>query len=105
MANALRGLGVTGLIRQHRLHLPSGRWARFDLAIPSRRIAIEVDVHPRHDETAGRLADGSRDDRVAAEGWVTVRISRADYHGRFTDRLVEIADQVRAHRPMSEPAA
>ena len=103
-ANTLRELGVTGLVWQHRIRLPSGRWARFDLAIPSRRIAIEVDVHPRHDETAGRLADESRDEGAAVDGWITVRIARADYHDRCTERLAEVADQIRTHRAMSEPA-
>lgn len=104
VANTLRELGVTGLVRQHRIRLPSGRCARFDLAIPSMRIAIEVDVHPRHDETAGRLADESRDEGAFAQGWTTIRISRVDYHDRCTERLAEVADQIRTHRAMSEPA-
>ena len=57
LGQALDSAGLIGLERQHRIDLPGYGPARFDLAVPSVRLAIEVDLHPTHDETAGRCRD------------------------------------------------
>ena len=43
---ALLAAGISGLERQYPIDLPGYGRARFDLAVPSLRWAIEVDVHP-----------------------------------------------------------
>lgn len=82
--------GVLGLVRQHRLRI-GDRSIRFDLAVPELSWAIEVDVFPTHEGTAGALADRQRDVAAARFGWTVARISRADHERRLSDRLDEIA--------------
>lgn len=87
VAVALEAAGVRGLDRQHRITLPGHGDARFDLAIPHMRWAIEIDVHPRHEETLGRFADRRRDDAALLVGWTTTRVCREDYYDAF-DRTI-----------------
>lgn len=91
VATALRRAGVSGLVRQHPVVLPGHGPARFDLAIPELRWAIEIDLHPRHRESAGIVADGRRDRAAAAIGWTTTRISESRYELRFCETIAEIA--------------
>lgn len=91
VANALRRAGVLGLVRQHRIQLPGYGGARFDLAVPDLRLAVEVDLHPRHRETLGRAADAARDGAASAVGWRTARITEAQYTTSFNERIAEIA--------------
>ena len=79
VGDALRRAGVRGLVRQHEVDIPGYGPARFDLAIPKLRWAIEVDVFPTHDETIGRLRDRRRDTAAATVGWITTRLGRAEY--------------------------
>jgi very-short-patch-repair endonuclease len=90
VADALRHAGVRGLVRQHRVQLPDHGEARFDLAIPELRWAIEVDLHPRHRETLGAASDAHRDRAAAAAGWITTRITAEQYSGRFNETIAEI---------------
>jgi hypothetical protein len=78
---ALAQSGVRGLVRQYELDIPDYGPARFDLAVPSMRWAIEIDVFPTHDETIGRLRDHRRDAAAVNSGWVTTRLSRLEYEG------------------------
>ena len=73
--------------------LPSFGRARFDLAVPRLRWAIEIDVHPTHAETAGRAADGRRDDAAAALGWSVSRISAHDYTNAFDRSIATLLDR------------
>ena len=91
MADALRSAGVRGLVRQHRIRLPGYGEARFDLAVPDLRLAIEVDLHPRHRETLGMASDTARDRSASAIGWHTARITKAQYTVRFNETIAEIA--------------
>jgi very-short-patch-repair endonuclease len=81
---------VRRLVRQHRIQLPDHGEARFDLAIPELRWAIEVDLHPRHRETLGAASDAHRDRAAAAAGWITTRITAEQYSGRFNETIAEI---------------
>jgi very-short-patch-repair endonuclease len=90
VADALRHAGVRRLVRQHRIQLPDHGEARFDLAIPELRWAIEVDLHPRHRETLGAASDAHRDRAAAAAGWITTRITAEQYSGRFNETIAEI---------------
>lgn len=99
VAEALRRAGLRGLVRQFAIELEPGRRARFDLAIPAVKLAIEVDLHPRHEETAGRRSDAERDRLSAALGWTTIRITNEDYLHHFERR---IADVVELHRILAD---
>jgi hypothetical protein len=103
VASALVALGVAGLVRQFRIDLPGYGPARFDLAVPDLRWAIEVDVHPRHDETDGRLSDQRRDAAALVIGWETTRIDRAAYEHRFGRSMVELQIEYRHRRGLDTP--
>lgn len=83
VCQALRRGGVRGLVRQYPIELPGYGRARFDLAVPQTKWALEVDVFPTHDETVGRRRDRSRDRAARRSGWTVFRISRSDYDHRF----------------------
>ncbi len=74
LGRRLQAAGVVGLVRQHRIELPGYGHARFDLAVPRLRWAIEVDVFPTHAETAGKARDGRRDRSASRLGWETTRL-------------------------------
>lgn len=98
VADALIGLGFSGLVRQFRIDLPDYGPARFDFAVPALRWAIEVDVHPRHDETEGRSSDQRRDLAALAIGWDTTRLERAAYEHHFARSMVELQTEYRRRR-------
>jgi very-short-patch-repair endonuclease len=102
VAEALRRAGVRGLVRQHRVDLSGHGRARFDLAVVDLKWAVEVDVHPSHDETMGRDRDHRRDIAASLDGWLVTRISRADYEEAFDQSIASVADQyhsiIRSHR-------
>lgn len=75
----LHARSIVGLTRQFRIDLPGYGPARFDLAVPDFRWALEVDVFPSHRETLGTVADRHRDEAAHRLGWVVERISRDDY--------------------------
>ena len=79
VATALDAAGVHGLVRQFELRIPGYGPARFDLAIPRLRWAIEIDVFPTHDETIGRARDRRRDAAASSAGWITHRLDRRTY--------------------------
>jgi very-short-patch-repair endonuclease len=91
VADALERAGVTGLVRQYRIDLPGHGEVRFDLAVPDLRWAIEVDLHPRHRETMGRMSDARRDRAAGAIGWTTTRITNVQYDNLFDETIAEIA--------------
>ncbi|MFN3257690.1 MAG: hypothetical protein ACE37B_18565 [Ilumatobacter sp.] len=97
----LRDRGVRGLVRQFAVDLPGYGPARFDLAVPDVRWAVEVDVFPTHAETAGRASDVRRDRCAAADGWSVFRISAADYTHRLDARLDDAIHQYRSLRSTS----
>ncbi len=97
----LRRRGVAGLVRQYRL-VAVGRAMRFDLAVPSLRWAVEVDLFPTHEETAGAASDRMRDLAAASEGWTVRRVTRRDYERSLAgsiERLVEEYSRLRSSRP------
>lgn len=93
VADALTAAGVRGLVRQFELDIPGYGPARFDLAVPRLKWAIEVDVFPTHDETIGRARDRRRDAAAANAGWSTRRLDRRTYEfdlDRWTGETVAI---------------
>lgn len=71
---ALQRSGVVGLVRQFGIDLPGFGRARFDLAVPRLRWAIEIDVFPTHRETIGRSSDERRDRAAEVVGWSVTRL-------------------------------
>ena len=78
LGDALRAAGVRGLERQYRIDLPGYGPARFDLAVPEVRLAIEVDLHPTHFETNGRWRDHTRDLAARRIDWQVARVVAGD---------------------------
>ena len=95
VGDALERAGVRGLVRQYQIDLPPYGRARFDLAVPRLCWAIEIDVHPTHDETAGRDADRRRDDAASALGWLVSRISAEQYANAFDRTIATLLDRYR----------
>ena len=90
---------VVGLVRQFALDLPGYGPARFDLAIPEIRWALEVDVFPSHLETLGTESDQRRDEAAHRLAWSVDRISRDDYEHDLVaaiDNAVARSRQLRA---------
>ena len=79
---ALVRAGAVALVRQHVITLPGYGPARFDMAIPPLRWALEVDLHPEHRTPEGRARDSLRD--VAAEGlgWRVRRVGEVELDRR-----------------------
>ena len=75
---ALRRRGVVDLVRQHPIQLPGYGRARFDMAIPELRWALEVDVHPEHRTVEGVANDRRRDDAAEEIGWAVRRLVDAE---------------------------
>jgi hypothetical protein len=81
--DALSRRGVVGVVRQHEVRLPRYGTARFDLAIPALRWALEVDVHPEHRTLEGAARDKVRDDAADAVGWVVRRVAEIQLVDHF----------------------
>ncbi len=98
VGKALIAGGVRGLHRQFALPLSGRSDARFDLAVPALKWAMEVDVFPTHHTNDGIAADARRDDATADLGWITTRIGPAAFGPAFAetiDRLVGIHRSLR----------
>lgn len=94
---ALRHRGVHGLVKQHRIVLPGYGTARFDLAIPPLRWALEVDVHPEHRTIEGDAKDNVRDDAAERIDWFVKRVSEGELRqfDAAIDRIVESLERRR----------
>ncbi|CAN5779890.1 hypothetical protein BH18ACT2_BH18ACT2_13020 [soil metagenome] len=88
---ALVERGVPGLARQVEVDLPGYGRARFDLAVPDLRWALEIDLHPTHDTLTGVHRDHLRDDGAEQCGWQVRRVGELELDQHFAatiDRLV-----------------
>lgn len=99
---ALAECGIRNLVRQYELDIPGYGPARFDLAVPKIRWAIEIDIFPTHDETIGRLRDRRRDMAAIDAGWTTTRLDRAEYE---CDLDGWVARTAALYRTLRQPAA
>lgn len=89
-----RGLAARGVpvVAQHEIELPGKRRARFDLAVPAVKWAVEVDGFDEHFLLLGGTSDRRRDRRGHLVGWQTERVSPldlADVEG-ICDELAEL---------------
>ncbi|HNJ98306.1 MAG TPA: hypothetical protein PLV13_09290 [Ilumatobacteraceae bacterium] len=78
VAAALRALGVPVVAQYGDLQLPNGRKIHLDLAVPSIRWGIEIDVHPEHLLLEGTTRDKRRDRQCHRIGWQVERVSELD---------------------------
>lgn len=77
------------------LQLPNGKRIRIDLAVPSVRWAVEIDVHPEHSQPAGIVSDKQRDRQLHLVDWQVERVTDADF-ADFERLLDELAALYRA---------
>jgi hypothetical protein len=90
LAKRLRARGVP-VESQHRpLELPDGTPLRIDLAVPSLRWGIEIDIHPSHLLVEGTTRDKRRDRQCHLIGWQVDRVTAVDMIdiSATTDELV-----------------
>ena len=69
-----------------------GRY-RLDFAIPERRIAIEIDGKKWHGEDRKKY-DDARDDFLAEDGWVTIRIAGDVVYHEGENIAAEIKEEI-----------
>ncbi|MEP2373750.1 MAG: hypothetical protein ABJ314_21430 [Ilumatobacter sp.] len=89
---------VVGLVRQFAIDLPGYGPARFDLAVPEIRWALEVDVFPSHDETLGIASDLRRDEAARRVDWLVDRIGRGDYENDLVVSVTQVVERYRRRR-------
>ena len=90
--------GMIDIVRQFPLTVRGYGALRFDLAVPSRRWALEIDVHPSHFSREGAARDKFRDRCCAEVGWLVQRVGEPDlrYH---LDATLDSIEQTLARRP------
>ena len=85
-------LGVE-VVAEHRFH--STRMWRFDYAIPSHRIAIEIDggvwIEGRHNRPKGYIADLDKFNNAAALGWRVLKFTPQQQFTMKALRLIKEA--------------
>ncbi len=98
--------GVSGLARQVEIVLPGYGKARFDIAIPELRWALEIDVHPEHRTLEGAARDSDRDDAADEVGWFVRRIAEAQLTLRFERTMDAVVESInRRRRALGEGCA
>lgn len=66
------------IFQQHRIQTEAATVYRLDFAIPSRRVAIEVDGQEFHSSQESRQADYRRDRALLGAGWITLRFTATE---------------------------
>jgi hypothetical protein len=92
LADALIERGVP-IERQARvLNLPNGRRAHIDLAVPSIRWGIELDIHPEHRSLEGHYDGVRRGRQLHLVGWQVEYVAELDLEHleRLADELVAL---------------
>ena len=95
LGDSLIAAGLSDLVRQFSIDLPEYGPARFDLAVPKLRWAIEVDVFPTHNETAGRRSDAWRDASAKEIGWEVDRVVERDFGPALADTVRRLTGSYR----------
>ena len=79
------------VVAEHRFH-PTRLW-RFDYAIPSHRIAIEIDggvwIEGRHNRPKGYIADLDKFNNAAALGWRVLKFTPQQQFTMKALRLIQ----------------
>lgn len=74
VGNVLTGSGMPPFRQQHPVRLPFGT-VHLDAAVPSLKVAVEMDGAAYHGSAEARERDTRRDVALAALGWVVLRFS------------------------------
>ncbi|MFM7685302.1 MAG: hypothetical protein ACKPDI_05180 [Actinomycetota bacterium] len=92
VAAGLQSRGVPVHLQVGYLHLPNGKRIRFDMAVPDRRWAVEVDVHPGHSQPLGIAGDKQRDRWCHRIDWQVERVTEVDLidMGVICDELADL---------------
>jgi very-short-patch-repair endonuclease len=90
--------GVSDLESQVKDNLPGIGNVRFDIAIPSIRWVLEVDVHPEHRTLEGQASDHRRDRRGRGRGWIVDRVGELELSADFEGTLDEILWSINERR-------
>lgn len=87
----------TECVREYRFH-PTRKW-RFDYALPSIKIAIEIDggvwTLGRHNRPKGYIADLEKFNEAAAMGWLVLKFTPQQQYTTKTLRTLQRAVQQR----------
>jgi very-short-patch-repair endonuclease len=71
-------IGVPGLVRQHSILDPSGRFvARVDFAVPELKIAIEAHSRRHHFGLVAEERDADRESDIQAQGWIVRYVTKS----------------------------
>jgi len=87
---AIHRVGLPTPTIQHVVPLDDGTSVRFDFAWPHAKVALEVDHSFWHAGSAESRSDKRRDRRVAALGWVTLRITEDDVRAGLDACLADV---------------
>lgn len=94
LAAHIRYAGLPQPEREYRFH-KTRRW-RFDMAYPSRKLAIEVEggtwINGRHNRGSGSIKDMDKYNAAALDGWRVLRFS--GNHIKSGDALMTIEKAV-----------
>jgi very-short-patch-repair endonuclease len=96
--DALVAAGVGDLETQVWKDIPGYGRARFDMAIPHLRWALEVDVHPEHRTIEGQGGDHRRDRAARTVGYEIERVGEAALTANFDDEINALAASIEARR-------
>jgi hypothetical protein len=78
LAEALRRRGVPIELQTRLLRASNGRIARVDLAVPSIRWGIELDIHPEHRTVEGQAKGASRTRDLHVHDWQIEPVTELD---------------------------
>lgn len=100
LARALEAAGIRGIVFQHELVVDGKVVARFDLAIPSVKVAIEYESFQHHGGRRGVIRTNRRRNRYQRYGWIGYGATKADIDDGCRELVVEILADERL-RPAS----
>jgi len=96
LAAMLDRAGRPPMVRQHELRSADGRLvARFDLADPAARVAVEFDSYRHHFGRQAWRRDQGRHNRATALGWLVFHATEDDLRGPARDALCQAVGAAR----------
>lgn len=98
LARMLEAAGVEGLVFQHELVVDGKVVARFDLAIPHARVAIEYESFRHHGGRRGVARTNQRRNRFQRHGWIAYGATKDDVDDRCRELAVAILADERLRR-------
>jgi len=91
LANMVKKYGSIDIVREYSFR-PGRKW-RFDYAIPSHKVAIEVEGYfwsekGKHTSQEGYLSDMEKYNEAAAQGWKLIRVIPSELLTYKTIRMI-----------------